>query len=142
VEGALEGEALKIVEKTGGVTEIQRTVLYRWSGDQQLWWRDAKPSNKLVLALPVGKAGKYVLKANLTKAADYGIVRLSVDDKPLGEPMDLFNNGVITTGEIVLGNVELTAGQHLLSLEITGSNPKAEPRHMVGLDYVRLEPAQ
>ena len=141
VEGALEGEALKIVEKTGGVTAIQDIARYRWSGDQQLWWRDAVPGNKLVLAMPVEKAGQYVLKANLTKAVDYGIVRFSVDDKPLGEPMDLFNNGVITTGEIVLGHVELTAGRHLLSLEITGANPKAEPRHMVGVDYVRLEPA-
>jgi len=142
VKGALEGETMKILEKTGGVTEIQDIAKYRWSGDKQLWWRDATPGNKLVLALPVEKAGKYVLKANLTKAIDYGIVRFSVDGKPLGEPMDLFNNGVITAGQIALGNVELTAGSHRLELEITGTNPKAEPRHMVGLDYVRLEPAQ
>jgi len=141
VEGALEGEALKILEKTGGVTEIQDIARHHWSGNRQLWWRDAAPGNTLVLALPVEKADTYVLKANLTKAIDYGIVRFSIDGKPLGEPMDLFNNGVITTGEIALGNVELSAGQHRLGLEITGANPKAEPRHMVGLDYVRLEPA-
>ncbi len=142
IKGALEGEALNILEKTGGVTETQDIARYRWSGDKQLWWRDAKPGDKLVLTMPVEKAGKYVLKANLTKAVDYGIVRFSVDGKPLGEPMDLFNNGVVTTGEIALGNVELTAGEHRLALEITGSNPKAEPRHMVGLDYVRLEPVR
>jgi hypothetical protein len=45
VKGALEGAALKILEKTGGATEIQDIAQYRWSDNQQLWWRDAVPGN-------------------------------------------------------------------------------------------------
>jgi len=42
---------------------------------------------------------------------------------------------------VTLGTVELTAGDHTLSAEIVGSNPAATPRHMLGLDCLRLVPA-
>jgi len=141
VEGALEGEDLEIVERSGGVTEIQDIPQFKWSGNKQIWWRDAKPGDKLVLAVPVDKAGKYTIEAGLTKAIDYGIVRLYLDDKPLGEPIDLINNGVISK-VFALGDHQLTAGRHTLTAEIVGANPKAIQRHMFGLDYLKLSPAK
>ncbi|MEE8451220.1 MAG: DUF2961 domain-containing protein [Thermoguttaceae bacterium] len=56
-------------------------------------------------------------------------------------PIDLINNGVITR-EIRLGDRELSAGDHRLKVEVTGSNPKAVKRHMFGLDYLKLDPVQ
>ena len=38
-----------------------------------------------------------------------------------------------------MGTHNLSAGEHTLTVEITGANPAAVKRHMVGLDYVRLE---
>ena len=141
VEGAIEGEDLKIVEKTGdGKTLVQSGPQFKWSGHKQLWWQYGKPGDKLVLVLPVEKAGKYRLIAKLTKAIDYGIMQLSLDDKPLGEPIDLINDGVLTK-LYELGTHQLTAGQHRLTVEITGSNPDALKRYMFGLDYLKLEPA-
>jgi len=35
----------------------------------------------------------------------------------------------------------LTAGQHKLTVEITGANDKAIKVYMFGLDYVKLAPA-
>jgi hypothetical protein len=141
VEGALEGEDLEILDRPSGVIEIQDLPEHRWSGNKQLWWRDGKPGEKLVLAVPVQKAGSYVVKAALTKAIDYGIVRLHLDDKPLGEPIDLVNNGVISK-EYRLGIRELSAGEHKLGVEITGANSKAIKRYMFGLDYMKLDPAE
>ena len=138
VAGTLEGEQLKILEKTGGETEAQQVDQYGWSGGRQLWWRDAKPGEKLVLAVPVAKAGTYTITANLTKARDYAIVQFLLDDKTLGDPIDLYNDGVVTTGPITLGAAELTQGEHKLTVEITGANEKAVKRHMLGLDYVKL----
>ena len=141
VEGAQEGEELKIVAKTGGAVEVQRMPTHRWSDDAQLWWRDGQPGDKLVLRLNADRAGKFAVKANFTKAVDYGIFRFLLDGKPLGEPIDFYNNGVVTTAEIALTTVALTAGPHEFTAEITGSNPQAQPqRHMLGLDYLRLEP--
>jgi hypothetical protein len=142
VEGAIEGEGLKILEKTGGgTTEVQTAPEHRWSRNQQVWWRDGKPGDKLILALPVEKARKYKLSAALTKAVDYGIVQLSLDGKKLGAPIDLFNNGVVTK-VYDLGTHDLTAGQHRLSAAITGANPKAVESHMFGIDYLKLDPAE
>jgi len=140
VEGALEGEDMKILEKTGGETEIQDVPRFRWSGSKQIWWKHGKPGDKLTLGFNVEKAGKQTLQAALTMAVDYGIIRLSLDGKPLGEPIDLFNNGVITR-VFELGAHELSAGQHKLSAEITGANPKAVAAHMFGVDYIKLTPA-
>ncbi len=141
IEGAIEGESMQILEATGGTTEVQDVPHFRWSGNQQIWWRDGKPGDKLVLAFDVEKAGKYTLSASLTKAIDYGIVRLSLDDKPLGEPIDLINNGVISK-VFSFGAHDLTAGEHKLTAEITGSNPTAIAKHMFGLDYLKLDPAE
>ena len=141
VEGAVEGEKAKILARTGGVTEIQRIARYNWSGNAQLWWRDAKPGDKLTLALSVPKAGRHKLIANFTKAVDYAIVQFHLDGKKLGEPIDFYNHGVVTTGPVVLGTLELAEGPHKLTAEIVGANPKALPRHMLGLDYLKLERA-
>ena len=78
VPGAIEGETLKVLAKTGGNPQAQDMTGFgdQWSNDAHLWWTGAKPGDKLDLALPVAKAGKYKVLAQLTKAVDYGIVQL------------------------------------------------------------------
>lgn len=139
IEGALEGEEAKIVERTGGETEVQRFRQYGWSRDAQLWWRDGKPGDRLVLAFTLDKPGKYTVKGNFTKAVDYGTFQLRLDGQALDQPIDFYNKGVVTTGEIELATLELAAGEHKLSVEITGANPLAVKRHMIGIDYLKLE---
>ena len=114
----------------------------KWSGDSHLWWTQAKPGDKLVLELPVKEDGKYELQAVLTKAVDYGIVQLYVDDKKVGEPIDLYNPEVVPTDVLSFGQQELTKGNHKLTIEITGANDKAVKSYMVGLDYVLLKKAE
>ena len=143
VAGAIEGEEMKVLQQKGNVRPqaMGHYQASRWSGDSQLWWTGAKVGDTLTLALPVEKAGKYDLKAVLTKARDYGIVDVSLDDKEVsGGPIDLFNSPDVTTsGELDWGVHELTAGEHKLTFKVVGSNPQAAPGHMVGLDYVKLE---
>ena len=98
----------------------------KWKHDEQLWWTGARPGDKLVLAVPVAKSGKYEVSVNLTKARDYGIVKLSLDDKKAGEPIDLYNTAVVPSGPISLGTHELSEGQHTLTVEIVGANPAAQ----------------
>lgn len=144
VPGALEGESLKILSKSAGNAAPQDMKPFakdRWSGDRQLWWTGAGPGAQLQLALPVEKSGTYVLEVVMTRARDYGIVQLSLDDVPLGEPIDLFNNpDVVTTGVFSFPPRELQAGEHRLGVTIVGRHPQAVPAHMFGLDYVRLVP--
>jgi len=141
VKGALEGEKLEILRKTGGNPAPQDMGMFGsdWSGECHLWWIEAKPGDTLDLAVPVEKAGTYRLKMQLTKAIDYGIVQLSLDGKKLGEPIDLFNDGVVATGVLNMGAHELEKGRHVLRVEIVGANEKAVKGYMFGLDYLKLE---
>jgi hypothetical protein len=70
---------------------------------------------------------------------DYGIVKLTLDGRDL-TTIDLFNNGVVSTGELDLGAHDLAAGEHRLGVEIVGANDRAVKSYMFGLDYLRLEP--
>jgi len=144
VKGAIEGERLKVIRKRGNV-RIQDMTIFpggKWSAEAHLWWTLGKVGDKLVLALPVARRGKYELAAILTKARDYGIVQLSLDGRKLGGPIDLYNPDVVPTKPLSLGTHELAKGTHELTVEITGANPKAVKAYMFGLDCVLLKPLE
>lgn len=144
VKSALEGESLKVLSKTGGEPQEQDLTAFagQWSNDAHLWWINAKPGDRLELALPVARAGNYNLGMQLTKAPDYGIVQLYLDGEKLGEAIDLFHPSVIPTGVLPMGVHRLAAGQHKLAVEILGANEKAVKNYMFGLDYVKLDTAK
>jgi len=139
-EGAIEGEKMRILEKTGGTAARQELTSFGtgWSYEAHLWWREAKPEDKLVLALPVEESGTYQLQMQLTKAKDYGIVQLTLDGKPLGDPIDLYNPNVVPTGKMNFGTHKLDKGTHKLGVKIIGANEKAVKSYMFGLDWVKL----
>jgi len=131
-----------VLKRTAGNVQAQGMESFKaakWTNDDHLWWSGAKPGDRLELALRVEKTGRYAVSAVMTKAIDYGIVQLSMDDKKLGNPIDLFNDGVIRTEPMPLGTLDLEAGEHVLSVEITGANEKAKKAYMFGLDELKLE---
>ena len=136
-----EGEDLELIKKAGSprVQQLAKVGGGKWSSGKQFWWREARPGDEIVFALPVAEAGEYSLSVALTKARDYGIVQFTLDGEKLGEPLDLFSPDVTLTGDILLAEkLKLDQGQHKLGVRMTGSNPKALPKHMFGLDYVAL----
>ncbi|MBI2921842.1 MAG: DUF2961 domain-containing protein [Planctomycetes bacterium] len=140
VKGAIEGERMEVVRRTAGATAAQDMDAFGpgWSGGAQVWWTDAKPGESLVLAFESGEEGKRSLAMALTKAPDYGVVRISVNGAVVIESVDLYADAVRPTGEIRV-EAELKKGRNELKLEITGTNRAAEPKgYMVGLDYVRI----
>ncbi len=137
VEGAIEGEKMRIVERTGGTTEAQGGF-WNLSNGEQLWWIDGKPGERLVLEFEVPADGTYTVFANLCYAADYGIHEISVNGVRSGE-FDCYGTG-INWKKHSLGVHALKKGTARIEVRVVGSNPKAEPkRHMFGLDYVLLE---
>ncbi len=138
VEGAIEGEDLNVAKKSGGKVEPQAGG-FGWSNEQQLWWMDGDAGDKLVLEFDAEKAGKQKVTAGITKAPDYGIVKLSVNGKP-ARTLDRYAETVGHTPE-VLGEFDLKDGVNELTVEIVGANPNAIPRWMFGLDYLKVESA-
>ncbi len=141
VNPPLVAGGFRVLNQARGGIGTQAMTQYRdsWHNDDQLWWTHAKPGDRLEIAVPVEETGKYGLSIVLTKARDYGIVQLYLDEKKLGEPIDLYNPDVVPTDPIALGDFDLTAGDHKLTVEIVGANPEAIPSHMFGLDQIILE---
>ncbi len=142
VKGALEGEDLEVLARSGGVTEKQPLDAMEWSGGNHLWWRGAKVGDTLTLALPVEKAGNYDVLAVFTRAPDYGIMQLAINGQDVGEPMDFYARGINHTRERSLGTYSLKAGKNELKVRITGKNDRAVPNYMFGLDYILLRPVK
>jgi hypothetical protein len=101
-------------------------------GTQQGDWLD--------LELPDHEPGKQRLEIFLTKAADYGVVAVSLNGTPLGAEVDLFSDrGVMPTGAVDLGTVELRGKGDVLRVSVVRANEKTAPPHFqFGIDGVRL----
>jgi hypothetical protein len=143
IEGALEGESLKLAGVTAGSARTQNMANFQsgsWSGGAQLFWSGGKPGDRLELTLTVPRDGLYAIAGALTKARDYGVVQLAFDGHPLGEPIDLYSPTVTATGEQTWVEKKLAAGDHRLTITVIGANEAAAKSYMFGLDYVRLIP--
>lgn len=137
VKGAIEGESLRVVSKTGeGALEAQEGFA-TLSGGKQLWWRNGQPGDQLVLELNVKKAGRYEVKANLCHNTDYGRHRIRLGS--IDRVMDFYNAG-LKWETVSLGVTDLQAGPNRIVVTIDGQNEKATGAYMFGLDYLLLEP--
>lgn len=145
VADSQEGEELKVLKVSAGKTSVQKMAGFKadkWSGDAQLFWSGGKAGDSLILEFEAKTTGKYDLEAALTMANDYAIVQFGVDDHPLGPKLDFYHSPeVVTSGMQKLGTFELKEGSHRLTIRISGANAFAAPKFMVGLDYIRLKPA-
>jgi len=140
VEGAIEAERMPQVEVKGGDIGPQHMGGWggqNWSGGTQLFFRPTAKGAYVTLELAVPKDGRYELAAYYTKAVDYGIVQLHVDGKAVGKPFDGFNNGVIPSGKVPCGTVELKGGKHQVKFEVVGKNAAATGFYM-GVDCLTL----
>lgn len=140
VAGSIEGETLdrKPTAGTANPQDMSNFGGDRWSNKAQLFWTGAKPADTMSLELPEF-SGTVDLEIVLTCARDYGIVQLSLDDTPLGPPIDLYNAEVITTGVLSFPKIEVQGNRHSLGVQIVGTNPKAQKSYMFGIDYLRIK---
>ncbi len=139
VAGALEGETLPVIEKTGTVSPQE---ILECSHEKHLWWREARIGDRLVVTFEAPEARRYRVFGRFLKAADYGIVRLSVGGEPVAGTFDFYHDGIRVSDEIELGVFALKPGPNEFAAEIVGARAEAIPRYMFGLDYLRLEPAE
>lgn len=140
VAGAWEAESLTF-QVSAGQAKPQAMNTFRsdrWSGNSQLWWSGGRPGNKMTIDLPPFK-GTVDVEVVLTCARDYGMVQLSLDNIPLGEPIDLYNRDVVTTGVLSFPNLTVSEGTHSLAIEIIGANTQAQKSFLVAVDYVRVK---
>ncbi len=151
----LEGEELAVKSLSNGVLDTQ--LMSGWnqpgneySGNAQLWWRDFTdpatgavlppdalgPGETLELYFDVQEDFSGTLQLYMTRAGDYGIVDVSVDDVPLGT-FDGCGAGVVRTCGLAASDIHLAKGRHVLKVEIVG---KSGVHYLFGLDCLVLTP--
>ncbi|MFZ4506977.1 MAG: DUF2961 domain-containing protein [Fimbriimonas sp.] len=135
VVGAIEGEALRVISKSGGKLENQEGF-YQLSGGKQLWWQFPAAGDRLVLEVPVPSAGKYEIIGHFCHAIDYGIHRVTINGKVL-DPIDFFSTG-LDWKKVSLGVHDLPAGKIKVEFECLGKRAEAKDGSMLGLDYLLL----
>lgn len=143
---ATEGENLEVVRVSGGKAAPQQIIenigsgTSIWSGGRQLWWQDGEPGDELTVSVPVANEGRYEVKIGMTEAPDYAIGQIRFADRAPLAPIDFYEDELRPV-EVLLGPCDLEPGEHELTLTITGANEEATKRHMLGIDYVKLIPA-
>ncbi|PSL05959.1 Protein of unknown function (DUF2961) [Haloactinopolyspora alba] len=134
----VEGEGLTPVDSSTDPVQAQGNCCgVSWSGGAQLWFRADAAGDTATATFSVPTSGTYDLSAVLTQAVDYGIVQLAVDGSTVGEAFDGYNDGVRVADPAALGSVQLDAGEHQLTLTMTGRNESATG-FLAGLDRMSL----
>lgn len=139
--GILQGEHLRIVSLSAGSWEVQTSSGWGWSNDAQIWWMDGGANGTLKAEFEMAKAGEYQITGNFTKAIDYGDFKMIINDQPVKPVVRGFNNlpdQPVVTEKVSLGKFILNEGINTLQIIITGKNAQAEPRYMVGIDYLQI----
>jgi hypothetical protein len=146
--GAVEGEGLKVLAKSGDFPinpqDMTPFLVGRWSGNSQLFARPPGRGAWADLELPAPADGRYRVGVYLTRSWDYGVVQFHINGASAGAPVDGFHaDTVVSTGPVDLGEVALRRGANTLRVEVVGTNPKsAAPHYSWGLDCVVLQPAR
>jgi hypothetical protein len=144
--GAMEGESLTVVRCDGGRYHVQdmKPYAYQWSEDKHLLWINGQPDDSIAIEFDVQELGRYSVTLRMTKARDYGVFQLYLDEEKMGGAVDLYSTVVEPTAPITFSDQSLSAGKHVLRAEVIGSSSELPDTHRVGkylfgLDYLSLE---
>ena len=135
-----DGESIIILDTTGMMkAETQKMIDFdgNWTNNSQLIFTAEEKNATMNLRINIPQNGNYNVSAAFTKANDYGIVQHYIDDMPIGEQIDLYNEQVINSGEISLGKINLKQSYHKLTIIMTGKNLNSK-NYFYGLDYIRF----
>jgi hypothetical protein len=122
------------------VTETEGTHLDHgplWAGGQLLVWTPKVHGDKKDLQIPIESSGKKQIHVTLAMTPKAGTIALSVDGKSLTE-VDLYRPYRTFLRDIALQTLELTPGNHTLTLELK-SHAEDVAETQIGIDFVWVQ---
>jgi hypothetical protein len=148
VKDALEAEDLGVLSYKSRLGERgrpeSRFLMPNQSGDYMLAF-DSGGQGEFSLGVPVQDEGMYKVKIHYLRAPDYGIVQLRVNDKAIGEPIDLFRafvemfpRPIWPPKEFVFPTVFLRSGLNTFTFSVDSKNPESDG-YKCGIDCIVLE---
>lgn len=106
-----------------------------WINADQLFAYEGKEGDVTVLEFETTETMKGPSAIYSTRAKDYGIVEVKLDDKLLAE-FDGYNP-TIDRVKVPINDIELPAGKHTITVTIKGKNPKST-KMFWGIDALRI----
>jgi len=109
-----------------------------WSGDSQLWWIGGQPGDVYTLKLEGLETGTKNLTIFPTVANDYAQAKFAINGQL--QEADFYSTAVAQGDPIHFKNVNVSPGEPLqIDIHITGTNPSATPRYMIGIDRIEVK---
>jgi hypothetical protein len=140
--GALQVEQLELVASAGAECSTQEMDPFgtgNWSDGRQLFCHSHAAQLFVTVKLPVASSELQRLDLYATRAPDFGIVEVFIDNEPIGAPYDGWAPAVLASGAIPLGQQRWAAGNHELSFLVRRKNPASASFHL-GIDAIALVP--
>jgi hypothetical protein len=137
----IEAEHLPIRDQKDCQAEIQDMATSgreNWGNGHQLLG-SARRGGYVELEVPVPTTSTYQLNVCFTRAPDYGVVQVSIDGKPIGQPVDGFKPRLVPSVRVELGRVELQQGDHRVRFAALDKNRQSTGFAM-GIDCLELRP--
>lgn len=135
--GVIEGEYLEVMAVGNGSAETQYITSWDWSNKGQLWWRNGEMGDKLFTRFNIPETAMYDVIARLSKARDYGMIGFEINANPAGSIFNGYTEGEEVI-EIPLGRHILLEGENILTVILQGSDQRARPGNMAGIDCLKL----
>ncbi len=140
--GLLEGEWMEVLDAGNGTAGVQSGLQVGWSDNSQLWWRNAENGDQLKIRFLSDKEGVFAISGILTQAVDYGIIRFKINDTALQKSFNGYFPDGVKTVPFSFGIHKIHAGENILTVTVTGKDPKAKPGNMAGIDCITFEPVR
>ncbi|MBD3293720.1 MAG: PQQ-binding-like beta-propeller repeat protein, partial [Armatimonadia bacterium] len=91
-----------------------------------LLYRAEEPGDFVEAAIDVVEAGKYEVVVESLDYTDRGMIQVSLDGEPIGDPIDQQGTMQPARVEDSLGVHDIAAGDHVLRFEVVGRNPQSD----------------
>jgi hypothetical protein len=113
-----------------------------WSNGGQVWFQATGANQSFTLDWNVPESGTYVVNPTMTRAANYGITQLAIDNGPaLPNQLDGYQASGVSAAPFDFGKATLSAGPHKFTFTVTGTDPASTgSRFMAGVDTLDLTP--
>ena len=135
IDTVIEGRALMDGAATN-MAELSLQAGQPWTGEGQLFINGRGEGSSVEVRFFVTEAGAHRAVVPVTHSYDFGMYRVLLDGKPLGEAVDFYSKNV-DVQEIVIAEAGLAPGAHTLTFECVGKNA-ASTGYKLGVDSVRL----
>jgi len=120
-------------------SEVDARVL-EINGASLVFLRSVQQGHFITFPFTVAEAGSHRIRAWLGTSPAYGIVQVSVDGTPIGEPYDGYDPTIGLTPPLDLGLRDLSAGEHTITFTAVGKNP-ASSNWFLSVDAWQAVPA-